>query len=201
MEQKKELILEIAFDLFLNIGYEATTVRMICRKAEIEAPTIYYYFGSKKGLFFAVVQWILKDYEQLKKSSNINLCKTPEEKLKMVFLYNVQYAMKYTRQTKFYLRYTLFIPEELREDINLNMEKTYAERHALYRTLLIECMGMNSSEIEIEVSVRKMKMLVDDCTFNVVFSNWQPQAPELEEIWNIFYRLQIKKSSYITEKK
>ena len=62
-------------------------------------------------------------------------------------------------------------------------------------------MGMNSSEIEIEVSVRKMKMLVDDCTFNVVFSNWQPQAPELEEIWNIFYRLQIKKSSYITEKK
>ena len=159
------------------------------------------YFGSKKGLFFAVVQWILKDYEQLKKSSNINLCKTPEEKLKMVFLYSVQYAMKYTRQTKFYLRYTLFIPEELREDINLNMEKTYAERHALYRTLLIECMGMNSSEIEIEVSVRKMKMLVDDCTFNVVFSNWQPQAPELEEIWNIFYRLQIKKSSYITEKK
>ena len=40
MEQKREQILEIAFDLFLTIGYEATTVRTICRKAEIEAPTI-----------------------------------------------------------------------------------------------------------------------------------------------------------------
>ena len=52
---KKDVIIKIAFDYFLNVGYEATTVRMVCKKANIEPPSLYYYFGSKKGLFFAVV--------------------------------------------------------------------------------------------------------------------------------------------------
>ena len=47
---KKDLIIKIAFDFFLNVGYEATTVRMICKKAEIEPPGVYYYFGSKKAV-------------------------------------------------------------------------------------------------------------------------------------------------------
>lgn len=32
---KKDLIINIAFGYFLNIGYEATTVRMICKEANI----------------------------------------------------------------------------------------------------------------------------------------------------------------------
>ena len=42
-EDKKAKILEVAFDLFLNVGFDATTVRQLCQKANIEAPTLYYY--------------------------------------------------------------------------------------------------------------------------------------------------------------
>ena len=62
---KKDMIINIAFGYFLNIGYEATTVRMICKEANIEPPTLYYYFGSKKGLFFAVVDKMLNDYQEV----------------------------------------------------------------------------------------------------------------------------------------
>jgi AcrR family transcriptional regulator len=29
---KKEVIMKIKFDYFLNVGYEATTVRMVCKR-------------------------------------------------------------------------------------------------------------------------------------------------------------------------
>ena len=62
---KKDLIINKAFEFFLNIGYEATTVRMICKEANIEPLTLYYYFGSKKGLFFAVVDKMLANYQEM----------------------------------------------------------------------------------------------------------------------------------------
>ena len=40
---KKDVIIKIAFDYFLNVGYEATTVRMVCNKANIEPPSVVTY--------------------------------------------------------------------------------------------------------------------------------------------------------------
>ena len=39
---KREEILNISFEFFLARGYEATTIRMICKKANVEPPTLYY---------------------------------------------------------------------------------------------------------------------------------------------------------------
>ena len=49
---KKEHIMEIAYDSFVDKGYENTNIRQICKVVDVEPPTIYYYFESKKGLFF-----------------------------------------------------------------------------------------------------------------------------------------------------
>lgn len=53
-DEKIEKIKKTAFDFFLETGYEAATIRMICKAAEIEAPTLYYFFKSKKGLFLTI---------------------------------------------------------------------------------------------------------------------------------------------------
>ena len=42
--------------LFAKKGYEATSVREIVEKAGFTKPTLYYYFGSKKGLCEAMVK-------------------------------------------------------------------------------------------------------------------------------------------------
>ena len=48
-------ILEVASRLFREKGYSNISIRDVCRQAGTTAPMIYYYFGSKKGLFSAVV--------------------------------------------------------------------------------------------------------------------------------------------------
>jgi len=49
-------ILRAARNLFTSNGFASTTVREICQEAGVTAPVIYYHFGSKEGLFEAVVE-------------------------------------------------------------------------------------------------------------------------------------------------
>lgn len=49
-------ILQAASRLFAEKGYSNVSIRDVCRETNTTAPVIYYYFGSKKGLFDAVVR-------------------------------------------------------------------------------------------------------------------------------------------------
>lgn len=49
-------ILEVASKLFAEKGYANVSVRDVCKYTNTTPPMIYYYFGSKKGLFNAVVR-------------------------------------------------------------------------------------------------------------------------------------------------
>lgn len=63
---KKEEILQSAMELFLEKGYSATSTNDICAAAKINKPTLYYYFESKRHLFFEAhnkhIQEVLKPY-------------------------------------------------------------------------------------------------------------------------------------------
>jgi AcrR family transcriptional regulator len=65
-------ILETASRLFSEKGYANVSIRDVCRETGTTPPMIYYYFGSKKGLFDAVVREriTMKDFiEKLRKDS------------------------------------------------------------------------------------------------------------------------------------
>jgi TetR/AcrR family transcriptional regulator len=49
-------ILQAAHELFTHKGFANTSVREICEDAKVTAPAIYYHFGSKDGVFQAVVE-------------------------------------------------------------------------------------------------------------------------------------------------
>jgi AcrR family transcriptional regulator len=51
-----ERILSTALDLFALKGYDATSVREICEAAGITKPTLYHFFGSKDGVFQALLR-------------------------------------------------------------------------------------------------------------------------------------------------
>ena len=51
-----ERILSTALDLFAVKGYDATAVREICEAAGITKPTLYHFYGSKDGVFQALVR-------------------------------------------------------------------------------------------------------------------------------------------------
>lgn len=53
----RQRILERATGLFAEKGYAGTYVREIVEKAGVSKPALYYYFQSKEGLFYAILEW------------------------------------------------------------------------------------------------------------------------------------------------
>jgi AcrR family transcriptional regulator len=53
----RERLLETATELFAEKGYAGSSVREIVEKAGVSKPVLYYYFKSKEGLFYAILEW------------------------------------------------------------------------------------------------------------------------------------------------
>jgi AcrR family transcriptional regulator len=81
--KKKEKILKTATRLFLANGYSGTSTNDICAALKINKPTLYYFFKSKRQLFFVChmrsIEGTLQPY--LEKAS---LIEDPEERLRFM---------------------------------------------------------------------------------------------------------------------
>ena len=56
----RQLIMEKALELFCARGYDAVGVQEIAEQSGITKPTLYYYFGSKQGLYEFVYMYSVK---------------------------------------------------------------------------------------------------------------------------------------------
>jgi AcrR family transcriptional regulator len=56
-------ILKSAIELFSKRGYDATSVREICEAAGITKPTLYHFYGSKEGVYRALVEGALTRFK------------------------------------------------------------------------------------------------------------------------------------------
>jgi AcrR family transcriptional regulator len=54
-QKAKARLLEVATALFAEKGYASTSVGEIVAQARVSRPVLYYYFGSKEGLFQAIL--------------------------------------------------------------------------------------------------------------------------------------------------
>ena len=57
----RDAIMDAAAQIFAREGYRAATMQMIAREAGFTPPTVYSHFGSKLGLFEALVEALLAD--------------------------------------------------------------------------------------------------------------------------------------------
>jgi AcrR family transcriptional regulator len=53
--ESKQRVLQVARELFGQNGYSGTTVRAIATAADVDPAMVFYFFGTKQGLFSAVV--------------------------------------------------------------------------------------------------------------------------------------------------
>ena len=56
-------LMTAAISLFARKGYSATTVREIVEAAGVTKPVLYYHFGSKEGIFLAMMREALGEFE------------------------------------------------------------------------------------------------------------------------------------------
>ena len=61
----RERLLETATELFAEKGYAGASVREIVEKAGVSKPVLYYYFNSKEGLFYAILDWAAHVQEEI----------------------------------------------------------------------------------------------------------------------------------------
>lgn len=61
--RSNDRILKKALGLFSEKGYDATSVREICEAAGITKPTLYYFYGSKEGVYRAIVEGALNRFQ------------------------------------------------------------------------------------------------------------------------------------------
>jgi AcrR family transcriptional regulator len=54
--QSRQRILEAARKLFREHGYAGTTVRAVAAEAEVDPAMVFYFFGTKQGLFGAAIE-------------------------------------------------------------------------------------------------------------------------------------------------
>ena len=62
MVRSNDRILKSALELFSDKGYEATSVREICEAAGLTKPTLYHFYGSKEGVYRALVEGALERF-------------------------------------------------------------------------------------------------------------------------------------------
>jgi len=62
--RSNDRILQKALELFSEKGYDATSVREICEAAGITKPTLYHFYGSKEGVYRAIVEGALDRFQR-----------------------------------------------------------------------------------------------------------------------------------------
>lgn len=60
--RSNDRILLKALALFSEKGYDATSVREICEAAGVTKPTLYHFYGSKEGVYRAIVEGALERF-------------------------------------------------------------------------------------------------------------------------------------------
>lgn len=63
-EDTRRRILEAAIEAFAAEGYEAVGTRRLAEQAGVNLPAIQYYFGSKEGLYRAVIEHVIRQMEE-----------------------------------------------------------------------------------------------------------------------------------------
>src|SRR5215469_9555618 len=56
-------LIETAIEVFATHGYDGTSTRLLAERAGVNLPAIQYHFGSKEGLYRAVVEHIVQRNE------------------------------------------------------------------------------------------------------------------------------------------
>lgn len=89
-EERKEDIILTACELFLNKGYESTTMQDVMSRLGIAKGTIYHYFKSKEVLLEEVLDFIVDEHVQGNRQVFEGLSGSAIEKIKQFVLGNIE---------------------------------------------------------------------------------------------------------------
>ena len=190
---KKERIMGMAYDSFVEKGYENTNIRQLCQMVGVEPPTIYYYFQSKKGLFFDVARSLNEKHDCLLKAQGfLDNAMEPQNKLYELFKFNLHYARDNQKDTKFFLRYSLFPPAEIADDLPEFQKECAKTRKEIEAKIFDECLEKKLiAESRLDYVRNIFDMFTANHCLDTAMFGYCPSDEELPSIWNYFFQYKI----------
>lgn len=86
-ERRKQDLLNIAYRMFIEKGYENTSVDDIIIEAGIAKGTYYYYFESKEATLEAVIEMMIEKAENIAKTALTNPVPIPQKLASVVYAF------------------------------------------------------------------------------------------------------------------
>lgn len=81
--EPKERIIKAAFEIFGEKGYKSTTIREICKKADVSLALVNYHFRNKKNLYEVIVTTTIeKAFKSIPEKDFLREEMSPEERLR-----------------------------------------------------------------------------------------------------------------------
>lgn len=97
-ELTREMILEAAHVMFIELGYQKVSMRQIAKELGYSHGSLYYHFKNKAELFSALVQEDFHKLNQLLFSVVQNEALSNEEKLEAIFTSYIEFGLTYPKQ-------------------------------------------------------------------------------------------------------
>ena len=91
MSDKKEKVLETATKLFAELGFEKTSMALICKEAKVSKGLVYHHFESKKSILIEI--FTSSTHKMIESNVNINDTIEPKGELKQL-INNVFYQLE-----------------------------------------------------------------------------------------------------------
>ena len=174
-----EKIYYVAYKLFLENGYEATNIRDICKNVGIKASTLYFHYKSKHDLFFLIYDDICKEYmKYISSIEKLNQGASIEEKLYKLLLKKVEYYTSDISKQKFILRYNLFPPHEILNDIQEKHKLLTKEENQAILDIVGQC----------DDYLLEYKRFENHLVYEMVVSGIKIGEKDTAALWSIFWR-------------
>lgn len=126
-DERRDYILDVAFELFAEKGYASTSIRDIMKKADISKGGIYVYFSSKLEILLAIMKCIDSKRTSIIKDLESNL---PADQLLAQYLINRLEVFKYPENQKWSKIVLMFwaLPKDIPE-----LKEIDDQRYKAYR--------------------------------------------------------------------
>ncbi len=189
MESTLERIDRIAFVHLLEKGYEGTNMRTISGEIGIKASSLYFYYKSKKDMFLAIYDQILKDL--LSSLNNIiesNHELAPIEQLFFVFQNGINSCLSNYAAHKFILRYQVFAPDEIALEAREIYKAYHAKELEVMTPILERSFAQNGTNSGSDMGLlhNKFRQLQSNMIYEMILTGIAMKEDDILQEWNNF---------------
>ncbi len=188
-QASREAILRAATKVFARYGYEGGSVEKISRAAKSYDRMIYYYFGSKEGLFVAVLEGIYQRMDEAEAAMALDMAR-PVEALTEV----IRFVLGYYRRNPDFV--TLLNTENLHKGRHIAKSlraREYSSRAVAVIASILES-GAQQGLFRPDLAARDVYLLIAATGYFYMSNRYtlasflgeQLEAPEAAQHWEAF---------------